>query len=155
MRGRWGVALAAAIAVASGARGAEGFRGSLGSWSGTAGDNGGPAGRASGGEPCTLSRVERAKTTSSACLACHDGGVAPAVGFEMRAGGGGFGHPVSVDYGRAASEHPTQYAPAGALPREIPLVNGRIECTTCHDGASATAKHVVDTQQLCLACHRL
>jgi len=73
----------------------------------------------------------------------------------MRPGTDRMSHPVSIDYDLAAGSHPGAYVPAAALPREIPLVNGRVECTTCHDGASATPKHVVDEMQLCTACHRL
>ncbi len=157
MRARWGVAVvtAAALAAASSARGA-------GLWEGgaarraPAATHGGPVGQAWAEGPCTLPRVDRATTTSHACVACHDGSVGPDIGFQMRAGGGGgMSHPVTVEYGVAAARSPAQYAPASALPREVPLVNGRVECTSCHDGASAAPKHVVEVAQLCNACHRL
>ena len=37
--------------------------------------------------------------------------------------------PVEVDYGAAAARQPGRYHPAAMLPREIPLVNGRVACT--------------------------
>jgi predicted CXXCH cytochrome family protein len=107
-------------------------------------------------ETCGLQRVDRAATPSSDCMSCHDGSAAGAVGFSMRAGGGGMDHPVAVDYDAASARHPGRYAPRGTLPASVPLVNGRVECTSCHDGASTAPNHVAaEAAQLCYACHRL
>jgi predicted CXXCH cytochrome family protein len=65
------------------------------------------------------------------------------------------GHPVDVDYPSFAAEHPDQYQPASRLPPEVPLVRGRIQCTTCHDGASRDPRWVVEVKDLCLRCHKL
>lgn len=111
--------------------------------------------RAAEREPCELSRVHRATTPSRTCMACHDGSAGQGIGFQMRPGGHGMSHPVAVEYGLAAAARPGQYQPAGALPVEVPLVRGRVECTSCHDGASKDPKRVVAVRDLCLACHRL
>jgi predicted CXXCH cytochrome family protein len=86
-------------------------------------------------------------------MVCHDGGSAPAVEFSMRTGG--MSHPVTTDYAAVAQRDPGHYAPAASLPPEVPLVDGRIECTTCHDGRLSTRKWVVDEARLCYACHRM
>jgi predicted CXXCH cytochrome family protein len=104
---------------------------------------------------CELGRVDRAATPSRVCMSCHDGTAGAAVGFSMRAGGGGMDHPVGVDYAAAAARRPGRYVPAGAVPRSVPLVDGRVECTSCHDGASSSPSHVAAQPQLCYACHRL
>jgi predicted CXXCH cytochrome family protein len=106
------------------------------------------------GAICELSRMDRARTPSTACMQCHDGTAGPGVPAEM-AGGGGRSHPVGVDYADAAYRKPERYNPASSLPRDVPLVEGRIACTTCHDGALTTPQHVVQRPGLCLACHRL
>ena len=112
---------------------------------------GGPA--AADGATCELSRVDRATTQSSTCMACHDGSVGPTVGFEMVPGG--MSHPVSVDYALAAASHPDTYVPPTLLPAGVLLVNGKVECTSCHDGALTTPNHVVEPTTLCYGCHRL
>jgi predicted CXXCH cytochrome family protein len=131
MRARWGAALAAAaLAASAGARAADG---------GT----------------CELSRVNREATTTRGCLSCHDGSAGPGVGFKMGADDRAMSHPVEVDYAAAAAAHPGQYQPAAALPPEVPLVGGKVQCTTCHDGASPDRKRVVAVRDLCVTCHRL
>jgi predicted CXXCH cytochrome family protein len=60
-----------------------------------------------------------------------------------------------VDYEAAAVSHPGRFHPAGSLPYAIPLVRGRVECTTCHDGASPDPKRVTPVRDLCVACHNL
>jgi predicted CXXCH cytochrome family protein len=64
-------------------------------------------------------------------------------------------HPVEVDYGQAAARQPGRYAPPESLPKDVPLVQGRIECTTCHDPAAPTVMRVVEQPRLCFACHRM
>jgi predicted CXXCH cytochrome family protein len=141
MRSWWAAGLAAAIAGVGGAsEGAHGRR------------TPGPGG---GAETCELSRVDRARTPSTACTGCHAGAVGPGRTFEMAAGGRGMSHPVGVDYVDATAPAPERYAPAAELPGDVPLVDGKIECTTCHDGALATKNQVIASKRLCLACHRL
>jgi predicted CXXCH cytochrome family protein len=132
MRARWGAAITAAALAASAGAGTG------------------------GGGTCELGRVERRRATSRECMSCHDGSAGTAIGgFQMRADGRGPSHPVEVDYASVAAAHPDQYQPAASLPASVPLVRGRIECTTCHDPGSRDPKHVADTPDLCLACHKL
>jgi hypothetical protein len=88
-------------------------------------------------------------------MSCHDGSAGERIGFQMRADGRGMSHPVTVDYGAVAAADPQHYRPPATLPAEVTLVRGRIECTTCHDGASRDPKRVATVRDLCLACHRL
>jgi hypothetical protein len=133
MRARWGAALAAALALAASA-----------------------VARAADDGTCELSRVDRRHTTSRSCMTCHDGTGGKAVSFGARATGGlGPSHPVEVDYAAVAAAHPDRFRPAGSLPFAIPLVRGRIECTTCHDGASTSPGRVPPIRDLCLTCHNL
>lgn len=105
---------------------------------------------------CELRNADRARTSTRSCIACHDGSVGPGAGFEMRAGNQpGLDHPVDVPYAEAAARDP-RLAPASALPPDVILVNGRVACTTCHDGASTERGHAVRGQpELCTSCHRM
>lgn len=94
-------------------------------------------------------------------MTCHDGSAGPsvpfkprAVRFKIRGDDRGISHPVEINYAAVAAAHPGQYQPAALLPPEVPLVGGRIECTTCHDGAARGPKRVVAVHDLCLSCHR-
>ncbi|HET8542163.1 MAG TPA: hypothetical protein VFL83_19960 [Anaeromyxobacter sp.] len=118
-----------------------------------AGDRGAP-----GSPPptvCELRGADRARTSSLRCMACHDGGSAPMIAFQMSADGRGMSHPVEVDYAATAARHPERYHPPASLPRDVPLVRGRVACTSCHDGASPDPKRVAVVPLLCESCHRL
>ncbi len=131
MRARWGAALAAALAVAAGAQ-------------------------AENGGTCELSRVaDRRLASSERCVSCHDGTGGTTIALQLHPTDGGpeTSHPVEVDYGAAWSREPRRYAPGAALPREVPLVHGKVACTTCHDGASPRPNHVAAVRDLCAACH--
>jgi hypothetical protein len=114
------------------------------------------AGAASASE-CELARVDRARTTSQRCMTCHDGSVGSPIFYATRPGGGAPlpGHPVGIEYAPYPARLPALYAPASRLPPEVALVNGRVECTTCHDARAQTPDHVVLTNGLCTACHTL
>lgn len=130
MRARWvGVLGAAALAASAGARAADGT--------------------------CTLAGADRRTTPSTACAACHARIATGAV--SRRPDGHPQGHPVEVEYAQVAAEHPDRFAPADGLPPEIPLVGGKIACTTCHAPGRPEdpVKLVAPTRVLCLACHRL
>jgi predicted CXXCH cytochrome family protein len=129
MRAWWvGVLAAAALAASAGARAADG---------------------------CELAHVNRRTATSAACAGCHERIAANAVARGPE--GHPAGHPVEVDYAAEVAAQPDRLAPASSLPPEIPLVAGKIQCTTCHDGASTDRRRklVAPTRVLCLACHRL
>ena len=108
---------------------------------------------------------------SSYCARCHDGSVASAVmaltpsteadlrEFKVRLGSvGDRDHPVGIEYARVQRARPRDLTHPAALPPAVKLVNGRVECTTCHDPASnLPAMLVLDHRRgtLCLACHRM
>lgn len=104
---------------------------------------------------CELEGADRARTTSARCIACHDGTAGRAVEVHTAPDGIGRSHPVEVDYGAAAARQPGRYHPAAMLPREIPLVDGKVACTSCHDGASREPKRVAMRTRLCESCHDL
>ena len=109
-------------------------------------------------ETCELARVsDRSKVSSLRCMACHDGSTGAGNEFVMGRVGRGqsMSHPVEVEYGPARMRDGEHYVPENSLPPDVPLVDGRVACTSCHDPASRLAKHVVDPVRLCYACHRL
>lgn len=112
---------------------------------------------------------------SRLCLSCHDGtialgmtvnGVLGGLNAQMPIGpsnlGGGKaqplanGHPISFTYPSGKSE----LAPsAAALPPEVKLPQGEVQCTSCHDPHNNRYQYfqVIDNRQpgspLCVACH--
>lgn len=106
-----------------------------------------------GGSVCTLHQVDRARTPSRSCIGCHDGSVGAAIPFQMRHSDLGASHPVDVSYDAAAAKKPGEYVPSSRLPPDVPLVEGKVACTSCHDGQSTEPRQVVNLPNLCLACH--
>lgn len=108
---------------------------------------------------------------STYCLGCHDGVIAPPVGgflpsteaalrdFKSRLGSfGGRDHPVGIEYTRVQQARPREFTHPASLPPAVKLVNGRVECTTCHDPTSSLrAMLVMDNRgsRLCLTCHQM
>lgn len=103
------------------------------------------------------------------CLSCHNGTVAPDVftGVHSMTWSDRSGvrpqrarlvsHPVGTRYPDGAPK----YASSGAVTAVgLPLPDGRIQCTTCHDPHN-TQRHSGmlvtsnERSRLCLACHRL
>lgn len=98
------------------------------------------------------------KAPSSECLQCHDAGTGPPIDRAS-------GHVVEVDYRMAQSQWGTSLREAslpsgfGSTIENDLLVDGRVECTTCH----YTHQEVTDnrfrlkvagnTTPLCIACH--
>jgi predicted CXXCH cytochrome family protein len=105
-------------------------------------------------EECGLAKADRARTPSTACLSCHDGTATPTLAFANRHGGpGGGAHPVDTDY-FAASMGNRRLAQPFDLPRAVVLVDGRVACTSCHDGMSTNAARVAgELVSLCTSCH--
>ena len=146
-RRSWRLVLAAAAALGAEAARGEDARGAAGT----------PA-RSGYEETCELARVsDRGKASSFRCVACHDGTTGAGDVFVMGRDGRGqsMSHPVEVDYGRAQLRDDRHYVPERLIPADVPLVDGKVACTSCHDPASRLAKHVVDPVRLCYACHRL
>ena len=112
---------------------------------------------ASASSECGLSAADRRVTSSLACLACHDGSVQGPIPI-----GSGHtrprrdAHPVGMLYEGARR---MKLRPLASLPPAIVLVEGRVVCTTCHDGeASGRGKLAIEqgpSSRLCLACHAM
>ncbi len=104
---------------------------------------------------CGLSTVDRTTTESVACLVCHDGTVATSMHVPVTADEGG-SHPIEIDYELSRLRHPFGLKPAMVLPQALPLVNGKVSCTTCHDARSQTPSRTsmpMAGSAMCLACH--
>lgn len=95
---------------------------------------------------------------SSACLSCHDGTVAgnamplplSETNFDQH-----FGHPVQVSYEQAYSRQPRVYVAPGALDSRLQLVDGKVQCVTCHTTSESGTwvKVSLANRDLCLGCH--
>ncbi|MFL5299454.1 MAG: cytochrome c3 family protein [Anaeromyxobacteraceae bacterium] len=115
-------------------------------------------GRSVGGSgPCEMRTADRRATSSQRCLACHDGTVAP--GSLVPAGRAGElgDHPIDVDY-EGSRVRGQLLRPAAELPPSLPLVNGRVACTTCHAPDSPEPGHTalpMRRSAMCFACHAL
>lgn len=97
---------------------------------------------------------------SAACLACHDGTMARNA-FPGRAPGAGDSqggnHPVLVSYEQAYRRNPAALVAATALDPKLQLVDGKVQCVTCHQLTPAQRWVVVSLpgqRDLCLGCHR-
>ncbi|HEY3448489.1 MAG TPA: cytochrome c3 family protein [Myxococcales bacterium] len=102
---------------------------------------------------CELSRVDRTKTHSFTCLACHDGSIATSLHTNLGDGS----HPVERDYREAAADPARRLTPVSQLSRRLVLVDGLVTCTTCHDPKSSRPSHLampMEGSAMCMACHR-
>ena len=107
------------------------------------------AGAESDLDVCLLSWVRRSKAGTERCITCHDGSAGPAVHVGP---GGGRNHSVGVRYDETKSH--TMLRPAAMLPPELVLVNGAVDCTSCHDGSSRLPHRIAVTpERLCAGCH--
>ncbi len=100
---------------------------------------------------CALAGAARERTASVSCLSCHDGTVGASIGV-----GHGY-HPVGTDYFRARYGRPAAVLRPD-LPPALVLVDGKVECTTCHDGASRERSLTalpMSRSALCFGCHAL
>ncbi|HEB54881.1 MAG TPA: hypothetical protein ENI98_00985 [Gammaproteobacteria bacterium] len=53
------------------------------------------------------------------------------------------------------NEHVTDVVPSMIVPQELPLLNGILSCTTCHDPHATSGGQLrVNASRLCIACHR-
>ncbi|HZZ85066.1 MAG TPA: cytochrome c3 family protein [Anaeromyxobacteraceae bacterium] len=108
-------------------------------------------------ESCDLFRLPRAVTPSRSCLTCHDGTLAHAALPGPRSAGELANHPIDVDY-EGARRAGSRLRPSAQLPREMPLVGGKVECVTCHDPRSHEPMKTalpMNRSRLCFACHDL
>ncbi len=101
--------------------------------------------------------------SSRDCMSCHNGVIASSGGDETslawsHSRGIGLSHPIGVDYAEVYRRQPKFYYPPSALPKEIRLINGKVECLTCHDHYSKIRGKLVMSNRksrLCLSCHNL
>jgi hypothetical protein len=110
--------------------------------------------------PCELATADRRATPSHRCVACHDGTIAASwVPLPLPGTAGDGEHPVEVDYERARiARRDAHLRPASELPASLPLVGGKVACTTCHAADSKERGHVAVTlarSAMCFACHAL
>lgn len=101
----------------------------------------------------------RPSAKSAACMSCHDGSAAPAIGDHAS-------HKVEVDYdavqrfSSASLRRSSERTAFGGTISETLLVEGRVECSSCH----YPHEEYTDTQfrlrmvngswvQLCTSCH--
>lgn len=106
-------------------------------------------------------------TGSATCLSCHDGAVATGVhnhgGAALAFGVSSMNHPVGIEYRFAANARgdlrdERNLALASQVTPGDLLVDGRVECTSCHDhhheGVGQSHLRVWNTgSSLCLTCH--
>ncbi|VAX07211.1 hypothetical protein MNBD_GAMMA25-1618 [hydrothermal vent metagenome] len=53
------------------------------------------------------------------------------------------------------NEHVTDVIPSMIIPQDLPLLNGQLSCTTCHDPHASTSGQLrYPNGQLCITCHR-
>lgn len=104
--------------------------------------------------------AERPRLDSAACLACHDGVIARGMmqthrGAMLRTQPGS--HPVQVSYTRAHQQNPRAFVTPAALDSRLQLVDGKVECMTCHV-VSARQEWVsvalLGRRDICLGCHQ-
>lgn len=100
------------------------------------------------------------------CLSCHDGAMAsestnttPWSRVRGYTGDAGRNHPVGVRYtGVSRPGHLSPLRPSSLLPREVPLIGGKVGCTSCHN-LYAGSRHLLTVpirgSQLCLTCHAM
>lgn len=117
--------------------------------------------RAGGAELGTLPCLRAGRTNSlNTCLSCHDGSLARNLKLTMAVqtgGAPGSEHPVPIAYAEAYARRPREFVPPTALPPEIQLVQGQVQCVTCHT-TNAQGQWVPvrgsGGRPLCLSCHR-
>jgi predicted CXXCH cytochrome family protein len=95
---------------------------------------------ATAGTTCELASVDRAHTPSTSCTTtCHTP----------------HDHRVGSVLDDVATRFPEGYRTSRDVPPAVPLVEGQVACTSCHDGASTLTYHVAlaSDRPLCIACH--
>lgn len=112
-------------------------------------------------------RCQGAYATSSAvlgdsngCLACHDGVIAKnssafGAGVSIHAQKGN--HPVLMSYDRAHQQRPMAFVTPAALDPKLQLVDGKVQCITCHVVSTQqewTTISLMGRRDFCLGCHR-
>ena len=102
----------------------------------------------------------RRTTDIHLCLSCHDGSLAFNLQLEVShaAPNNAAGeHPVAVSYAGAYARRPTEFVPPGLLDSQVQLINGEVQCLTCHttnEKGNWVPLKPLGNRSLCLSCHR-
>jgi predicted CXXCH cytochrome family protein len=103
----------------------------------------------------------KAAQSSRTCLTCHDGAIAATVTNHLAGAAGaqiGAGHPVGVSYSIAFLRKPSRLQHPAMLDKRINLVDGKVQCVSCHDLSSTSKAMLVmpnRSSALCSSCHRM
>jgi hypothetical protein len=97
---------------------------------------------------------------TTVCLSCHDGSLA--YNFKLNAPNSARNglcgvHSVALSYKSAYARRPAEFVPPGLLNSRVRLINGQVQCLTCHTtSANGTwmALKGPGNRPLCLSCHR-
>jgi predicted CXXCH cytochrome family protein len=97
---------------------------------------------------------------SQTCLGCHDGTVA----FDRHADlpdayllSPNGNHPVLISYNAAYVRNPRSFVEPSRLDPHIALLNGQVQCVSCHTATVQGTWIMVKSNNrsaLCLSCHR-
>jgi hypothetical protein len=94
------------------------------------------------------------------CLSCHDGSLA--YNFKLTASPMAQDstcseHPVALSYATVYARQPREFVPPGLLDPQVQLINGEVQCLTCHTTTTNgdwVPLHLSGNRPLCLSCHR-
>gem|GEM_PF-2114484 len=109
----------------------------------------------------TALRQDSAKgENSAACLSCHDGMMALDIALADSTDDKEsplHNHPVRISYQTAYSRDPAGYISPSMLDQRVKLVNGEVQCVSCH-AVSPQGRWMLARSNarsaLCLSCHR-
>ncbi|HLP78018.1 MAG TPA: hypothetical protein VK327_14000 [Candidatus Paceibacterota bacterium] len=117
-----------------------------------------PAGRCTGAGFSGLSFS--GQQDSTACLSCHDGMIATDITPSSPAydrTDSLHNHPVRISYAQACFRDPSGFILPSMLDKRVKLVDGEVQCVSCHavssNGSWTTVKSNARSA-LCLSCHR-
>ena len=94
---------------------------------------------------------------SRLCLSCHDGVIASDRMPKDRSllTMGQIDHPVEISYVAAYLNNREELLPPSLVDRRLRLVNGKVECITCHVASPERSYLAMQNgrDQLCTSCH--
>ncbi len=96
-------------------------------------------------------------TDLKTCLSCHDGILASNIKLtDTSSSDPTRNHPVGISYSDAYTRKPDEFVQLSLLDPQLKLVNGEVQCVTCHIGDTNGSWTLVKdgSGPLCLSCHR-